>query len=534
MNTGKQMSKLTEARSVHIALATLLFASQITHSQAGSALGIGTFIPSIFRDSQSQLLLKQINCDQNDCITSPSHPSYHINNKHWHIISAPPEAAGVTTQKPQLTKSRLPFLDGFLWIVTGLDNQQYLYSEMTSNPEGQARELIPIKNCPMLYRADEDTVGSVTLCDDTQTLDTLLAARYCGYFSVLFRLNEDGVMMVTVHTIDGETFTLTIDEYRNWHSIFHEALKSSLITGPVDYVRSPAPASRSITPSMTEKVLLPENSQPKRGGEAPEDPAFFSKSKKSNKKKSRQVDDSGRSMTAVGEAFARFLHRSGDEPETSSQQSRPPENHGQAESGEQSPAARVEIDNLDTVTEFVRHGEPTVIAFDLDDTLITQDVVNEEPQQVQLHSNLAELVKRIRRQAGGKNARVIILTQNSEERFNDKVKTTDLNLDLFDDVVRTGQTPQKSDYKTDEDYKRAIAGAEEINSPPDKGKGIRYFLEKTRHPARHLILVDDNETHLDNFARECLQLNIRCTTIQFNGARSINIRYNQYLSKMFN
>ena len=127
---------------------------------------------------------------------------------------------------------------------------------------------------PVLVEPDQDKTVLCLLCDEsTGMLDIARKEMHDQHSVVVFWYNTSGVLMVSVHSPEGNTLTMTAEEYRDNHSLFYAALKEMLVTGRADFVRQPAPGTVIIRPGeepiripLQKPEKEPDNQEPEDGG----------------------------------------------------------------------------------------------------------------------------------------------------------------------------------------------------------------------------------------------------------------------------
>ena len=169
--------------------------------------------------------------------------------------------------------------------------------------------------------------------------------------------------------------------------------------------------------------------------------------------------------------------------------------------------------DLEAILDHIRPGEPCIVALDMDDTLIAKGADETRPhQRGLLNKRTKELLDAIRKKAGGDNARIILLSANEWESLERKAKEADKSfLDWFDEKISV-----------------------QVATGPvfSKGQGLTEYLQKSRHPARHIIFADDSEPFLENVETTCNQLDIPCTSIHYRGALELQIKVDYELQTM--
>ena len=189
----------------------------------------------------------------------------------------------------------------------------------------------------------------------------------------------------------------------------------------------------------------------------------------------------------------------------------PPQMH----QAEIAPVQSKRVENCMSLNDVLNHiipGQPCVVAFDLDDTLTVETARNDQYCRIKINKDTEVLFDRIRRQSGvdttgAYNAKILLVTQNSERRLKNKMTETGLKTTLFDRVIRTNQEP------------------DEPGSPATKGLAITSYLAQTAHPAKYVLFADDANGHLENVEQSCMQHQVPCVTFHFRGAEEDAARY---------
>ncbi|KEQ13959.1 DUF2608 domain-containing protein [Endozoicomonas numazuensis] len=160
--------------------------------------------------------------------------------------------------------------------------------------------------------------------------------------------------------------------------------------------------------------------------------------------------------------------------------------------------------NIREVLAHIKPGEPVVVCFDLDETLIAKDVVaGGRHERRVVNPDTAKIIQDIRAKAGPGNAKIILLTANEEDSLRAKLEQTKLDRNLFDDAITV--KVQTGPWKT-------------------KGQGLHHYLDKSRHPAQHIVMVDDVRGMLESVEKAADQRDIPYTTFHFYGAKPMVYR----------
>ncbi|WP_062266840.1 HAD family hydrolase [Endozoicomonas arenosclerae] len=160
--------------------------------------------------------------------------------------------------------------------------------------------------------------------------------------------------------------------------------------------------------------------------------------------------------------------------------------------------------NIREVLTHIKPGEPVVVCFDLDETLIAKDVVEGGRHQRRVvNPDTAKIIQDIRTKAGPGNAKIILLTANDEDSLREKLEITKLDRNLFDDAITI--KVQTGPLKT-------------------KGQGLHHYLDKSQHPAQHIVMVDDVQGMLESVEMAADQRKIPYTTLHFYGAKPMVYR----------
>ena len=160
--------------------------------------------------------------------------------------------------------------------------------------------------------------------------------------------------------------------------------------------------------------------------------------------------------------------------------------------------------NIREVLAHIKPGEPVVVCFDLDDTLIAKDVVaGGRQERCVVNPDTAKIIQDIRTKAGSGNAKIILLTANEEDSLREKLEKTKLDRNLFDDAITV--KVQTGPWKT-------------------KGQGLHHYLDKSQHPAQHIVMVDDVQGMLESVEKAADQRGIPYTTFHFYGAKPMIYR----------
>ncbi|WOG27525.1 DUF2608 domain-containing protein [Endozoicomonas sp. 8E] len=160
--------------------------------------------------------------------------------------------------------------------------------------------------------------------------------------------------------------------------------------------------------------------------------------------------------------------------------------------------------NIREVLAHIKPGEPVLVCFDLDETLIAKDIVAEGRQERRLvNPDTVKIIQDIRTKAGPGNARIILLTANDEDSLRKKIEETQLDRNLFDDAITV--KVQTGPLKT-------------------KGQGLHHYLDKSGHPAQHIVMVDDVEGMLESVEKAADERGIPYTTFHFYGAKPMIYR----------
>ncbi|WP_422136655.1 HAD family hydrolase [Endozoicomonas sp. ALD040] len=156
------------------------------------------------------------------------------------------------------------------------------------------------------------------------------------------------------------------------------------------------------------------------------------------------------------------------------------------------------------VLAHIKPGEPVLVCFDLDETLIAKDLVAEGRQERRLvNPDTAKIIQDIRTKAGPGNARIILLTANDEDSLRKKIEETQLDRNLFDDAISI--KIQTGPLKT-------------------KEQGLHHYLDKSGHPAQHIVMVDDLQDMLKSVEKAADDRGIPYTTFHFYGAKPMIYR----------
>ncbi|WP_257287109.1 DUF2608 domain-containing protein [Endozoicomonas sp. SESOKO2] len=161
-------------------------------------------------------------------------------------------------------------------------------------------------------------------------------------------------------------------------------------------------------------------------------------------------------------------------------------------------------ENIGEVLAHIKPGEPVVVCFDLDETLIAKDIVAGGRQERRMvNPDTAKIIQDIRTKAGPGNAKIILLTANEEDSLREKLEKTQLDRHLFDDAITI--KVQTGPLKT-------------------KGQGLHHYLDTSGHPAQHVVMVDDVQGMLDSVEKAADQRGIPYTTFHFYGAKPMTYR----------
>ncbi|CAM3587443.1 HAD family hydrolase [Parendozoicomonas haliclonae] len=170
------------------------------------------------------------------------------------------------------------------------------------------------------------------------------------------------------------------------------------------------------------------------------------------------------------------------------------------------PFAIVRHDNVQTIAELpemVTPGTAPLVIFDLDETLVSRDVINGDVQRTVINPQTKDIL----RQIGTKcpDARIIVMTKGDEESTAEKLKAGQLNDNgLFDDIV--------------------ILKGNENN----KGDRLKAYLRDKRLNPDEVFFADDMEGFLEQVEGACEDLQIPCQTFQFTGALPMSYRCNAH------
>ncbi len=160
---------------------------------------------------------------------------------------------------------------------------------------------------------------------------------------------------------------------------------------------------------------------------------------------------------------------------------------------------KLDVRNIDIIPDYVAGGHCPLVIFDVDDTLIADDIIGGKMQKTLVNKNTAQTIKKIREKAP--DAHIILLTQSSSAATLQKLQAVNLDKKLFDSIECV-----------DGDLKDA------------KGtRVIEYIGSKELNP-KQVCFIDDSDAFLEQVEKVCKTLDIHCNTFHFRGAEEMFLR----------
>ena len=164
------------------------------------------------------------------------------------------------------------------------------------------------------------------------------------------------------------------------------------------------------------------------------------------------------------------------------------------------PGRLEDVKSIDTVVDYVAGGghHPLVI-FDVDDTLITRDILNDGTTgQVSVAKNTAEIMTKIRQKSP--DSEIILLTQASKKKTLVKLREAGISPELFNSI-------------------ESVA-----DKGGDKGIALKACVRNMRQKPDQVCFIDDCDHFLLLVEKASKDLGIHCNTFHFTGAREAVIR----------
>ena len=164
------------------------------------------------------------------------------------------------------------------------------------------------------------------------------------------------------------------------------------------------------------------------------------------------------------------------------------------------PGRLEDVKSIDTVVDFVAGGKhhPLVI-FDVDDTLITRDILNDGTTgQVSMAKNTAEIMTKIRQKSP--DSEIILLTQASKKKTLVKLREAGISPELFNSI-------------------ESVA-----DKGGDKGIALKACVRNMRQKPDQVCFIDDCDHFLSLVEKASKDLGIHCNTFHFTGAKEAVIR----------
>ena len=164
------------------------------------------------------------------------------------------------------------------------------------------------------------------------------------------------------------------------------------------------------------------------------------------------------------------------------------------------PGRLEDVKSIDTVVDYVAGGKhhPLVI-FDVDDTLITRDILNDGTTgQVSVAKNTAEIMAKIRLKSP--DSEIILLTQASKKKTLVKLREAGISPELFNSI-------------------ESVA-----DQGGDKGIALKACVRNMRQKPDQVCFIDDCDHFLSLVEKASKDLRIHCNTFHFTGAKEAVIR----------
>ena len=164
------------------------------------------------------------------------------------------------------------------------------------------------------------------------------------------------------------------------------------------------------------------------------------------------------------------------------------------------PGRLEDVKSMNTVVDYVAGGEhhPLVI-FDVDDTLITRDILNNGTTgQVPMAKNTAEIMAEIQQKSP--NSEIILLTQAPKKMTLLKLREAGISSELFNSI-------------------ESVA-----DKGGDKGIALKAYVRKMRQKPDQVCFIDDCDHFLSLVEKASKDLGIHCNTFHFTGAKEAVIR----------
>ena len=163
------------------------------------------------------------------------------------------------------------------------------------------------------------------------------------------------------------------------------------------------------------------------------------------------------------------------------------------------PGRLEDVKSIDTVVDYVAGEHHPLVIFDVDDTLITRDILKDGTTgQVPVAKNTAEIMAKIRQKSP--DSEIILLTQASKKKTLVKLREAGISPELFNSI-------------------ESVA-----DKGGDKGIALKACVRNMRQKPDQVCFIDDCAHFLSLVEKASKDLRIRCNTFHFTGAKEAVIR----------
>ncbi len=168
--------------------------------------------------------------------------------------------------------------------------------------------------------------------------------------------------------------------------------------------------------------------------------------------------------------------------------------------------AIVRHENVQTISELTQLVPPEsapLIIFDLDETLVSRDVINGEVQRAPVNPSTRSIIQLLRRKRP--KGRIIVMTKGDFQSTAEKMTAARVDeIGLFDDVEI---------LKDNEN---------------DKGARLKTYLSRNDFKPDEVFFVDDTDGFLEQVEDACRDLQLPCQSFHFTGALPMSQRCNAF------